>query len=371
MDHHTIKINKLASYLTFSFVLAFFANIFISFNKHSSPDRSISITVHNSIIEDRFVEKREAENEEINNPVKLQGDKYFTNDKKLNITYNILEFTEENVPDIEETEYLPECKPVLSKELIDYSFDKIISWPMVSQKFSRIIHRSSYQLFISRNQSSNFLLMPSNYSFYHPTTCVASQCVAILIPARNRDKHLRHLLYHLPKILVNQLSCFGIYVLDQYDEQTTFNKAKLFNSGVLEAKKDKPWDCFVFHDVDLLLKNQSILYKCESDGNPLHLSVAIDKYNYRLFNWYETTVGGVSLFDWRAIEMINGWSNEFWGWGGEDDNMYSRVVEAGLQLARPEFKCENPKTLNRRNKLRTRNKHFGTFGDPYRVISDR
>lgn len=208
-------------------------------------------------------------------------------------------------------------------------------------------------------------MIPSNYSFHQPSSCIPSQCIAILIPARNRDKHLRHLLYNLPEILVNQLSCFGIYVLDQYDDQTTFNKAKLFNSGVLEAKKDKPWDCFVFHDVDLLLKNQSILYQCESDGNPLHLSVAIDKYNYRLFHWYETTVGGVSLFDWRAIEMINGWSNEFWGWGGEDDNMYNRLVEAGFTLKRPEFKCENPKTLHRKNKLGVRNRKFGIWGDKY------
>ena len=133
------------------------------------------------------------------------------------------------------------------------------------------------------------------------------------------------------------------YVLDQFDESTTFNKAKLFNSGILEAKKDKNWDCFVFHDVDLLLKNESVLYKCEENGNPLHLSVAIDKYNFRLLSKGDkTTIGGVSLFGSEAIDRTNGWSNRFWGWGGEDDNMYKRVVDAGLELARPEFKCRHP-----------------------------
>ena len=33
-------------------------------------------------------------------------------------------------------------------------------------------------------------------------------------------------------------------------------------------------------------------------------------------------------------EKINGVSNEFWGWGAEDDDMYKRVIKNGLKITR-------------------------------------
>lgn len=32
-------------------------------------------------------------------------------------------------------------------------------------------------------------------------------------------------------------------------------------------------------------------------------------------------------FNRKDFEAINGFPNTFWGWGGEDDEMYSRIVE--------------------------------------------
>lgn len=58
-----------------------------------------------------------------------------------------------------------------------------------------------------------------------------------------------------------------------------FNKAKLMNIGYLEAMKDDRYDCVVFHDVDLLLEDDRLLYTCVN--TPKHLSVAIDKYGYK------------------------------------------------------------------------------------------
>lgn len=37
--------------------------------------------------------------------------------------------------------------------------------------------------------------------------------------------------------------------------------------------------------------------------------------------------GGVVAFSREDFEKINGFPNTFWGWGGEDDEMYSRIVE--------------------------------------------
>lgn len=39
---------------------------------------------------------------------------------------------------------------------------------------------------------------------------------------------------------------------------------------------------------------------------------------------YEGIFGGVGAFKREDFEKINGFSNLFWGWGGEDDDLYAR-----------------------------------------------
>lgn len=51
------------------------------------------------------------------------------------------------------------------------------------------------------------------------------------------------------------------------------------NVGFVEALKMKPFDCFIFHDVDLLPEDDRNLYTCPEQ--PRHMSVAIDKFKYK------------------------------------------------------------------------------------------
>lgn len=41
---------------------------------------------------------------------------------------------------------------------------------------------------------------------------------------------------------------------------------------------------------------------------------------------YEGIFGGVTAFKAEHFERVNGFSNQFYGWGGEDDDMYNRQV---------------------------------------------
>lgn len=50
---------------------------------------------------------------------------------------------------------------------------------------------------------------------YEPADCKARQSVAILIPHRNREKHLLYLLHHLHPFLQRQQLHYGIYVIHQ------------------------------------------------------------------------------------------------------------------------------------------------------------
>lgn len=59
----------------------------------------------------------------------------------------------------------------------------------------------------------------------------------------------------------------------------TFNRAKLLNVGYLEALKDYSWECFIFHDVDLVPENDHNLYVC--DKQPKHLVVGRNATGYK------------------------------------------------------------------------------------------
>ncbi|TKR64216.1 hypothetical protein L596_024789 [Steinernema carpocapsae] len=147
---------------------------------------------------------------------------------------------------------------------------------------------------------------------WKPETCEAMQRVAIIVPYRNREEHRRILLKNLHPLLQKQQLDYTIFVVDQFENQT-FNRAKLMNVGFVEAKKQYDWDCFIFHD-------------------PKHMAVAVDKFNYKLYYWY--IFGGAIALTGEQMEKMNGFSNDYWGWGGEDDDMYERAIATGHEIHR-------------------------------------
>ncbi|XP_029460079.1 beta-1,4-galactosyltransferase 1-like isoform X2 [Rhinatrema bivittatum] len=164
-----------------------------------------------------------------------------------------------------------------------------------------------------------------------PKDCRALQKVALIIPFRHRDEHLKYWLYYLHPILQRQQLDYGVYVINQ-DGEETFNRAKLLNVGFAEALKDYDYDCFVFSDVDLIPMDDRNIYKCYSQ--PRHLSVSMDKFGFRLpYNQY---FGGVSALSKEQFQKINGFPNNYWGWGGEDDDIYNRITSRGMSLSRPD-----------------------------------
>lgn len=42
-------------------------------------------------------------------------------------------------------------------------------------------------------------------------------------------------------------------------------------------------------------------------------------------------MGGVSAFTPDMYIRLNGHSNSFWGWGGEDDDLYNRYVDINIK----------------------------------------
>ncbi|XP_029029488.1 beta-1,4-galactosyltransferase 4 [Betta splendens] len=165
---------------------------------------------------------------------------------------------------------------------------------------------------------------------YKPPDCTARQSVAILIPHRKRERHLLYLLHHLHPFLQRQQLHYGIYVIQQAGD-ATFNRAKLLNVGYLEALKDYSWECFIFHDVDLVPENDHNLYVC--DKQPKHLVVGRNATGYKLR--YKGYFGGVTAMTKAQFLKVNGFSNTYWGWGGEDDDLRVRVELQKMKIVRP------------------------------------
>nr|KAG5694976.1 hypothetical protein BaRGS_024159 [Batillaria attramentaria] len=95
---------------------------------------------------------------------------------------------------------------------------------------------------------------------------------------------------------------------------TTFNRALLLNVGVLESLKRDNYTCFIFHDVDLVPLDDHNLYRC---GLP-----------------YGGYFGGASALSRDQVFRINGNSNLYFGWGGEDDDSFYRVNSAKMKVSR-------------------------------------
>ncbi|XP_062572940.1 beta-1,4-N-acetylgalactosaminyltransferase bre-4-like [Saccostrea cucullata] len=180
---------------------------------------------------------------------------------------------------------------------------------------------------VKYTEVANKIFWISSGGHYKPN-CTALQNVAIIIPFRNRENQLAILMNNLHSILYRQQIEYTVYVVEQADNRG-FNKGKLYNVGYTEAVK-RNHDCFVFHDVDLIPENDNILYGCIR--SPMHLSRAIDKFNYKLPD--KKLIGGVSAWRKKEFEMVNGWSNVFINWGGEDDDMSYRITANGLKIYR-------------------------------------
>jgi hypothetical protein len=94
----------------------------------------------------------------------------------------------------------------------------------------------------------------------------------------------------------------------------------LMNIGFLEARKVAEYDCYIFHDVDLIPFVPENYYGCYD--LPRHIDVLRSSTKFELR--YKRYFGGAIGLTPNQIESINGFTNLMFGWGGEDDDIYNR-----------------------------------------------
>ncbi|KAF7256891.1 hypothetical protein EG68_06278 [Paragonimus skrjabini miyazakii] len=148
--------------------------------------------------------------------------------------------------------------------------------------------------------------------------------VAIIVPIRNRWHQVPALLHTLIPLLRKQRVCYRIFLIEQADTGP-FNRAKLFNVGFIEAAERFQFRCVIFHDVDLVPINDLNPYGCDEQTKKyaVHLGVGLDVRNFELY--FPGLVGGVLKMSNAHFVDVNGYSNMYWDWGQEDDDMEKRL----------------------------------------------
>ncbi|TRY74222.1 hypothetical protein DNTS_033175, partial [Danionella cerebrum] len=225
---------------------------------------------------------------------------------RLELESEMQQSVEERVEDLATKQSCPERSPLI-RGAVKLSFEPSLTLKQVESENEEVVEGQ-----------------------YDPADCTARQSVAILIPHRNRERHLLYLLHHLHPFLQRQQLHYAIYVIHQAGD-ATFNRAKLLNVGYLEALKDWSWDCFIFHDVDLVPENDQNLYVCAEQ--PKHLVVGRNSTGYKLR--YKGYFGGVSAMTKEQFLKVNGFPNSYWGWGGEDDDLRIRIQLQKMVILRP------------------------------------
>lgn len=146
--------------------------------------------------------------------------------------------------------------------------------------------------------------------------------LTIVIPYRDREAHLRQLLPVLSSMLAEQGIVHRVIVVEQ-EPGELFNRGRLVNAGIHYAAEHTDYYCI--HDVDAIPVFAN--YLCPSQ--PLRLVSKIVTKGRKAPRTDHYFSGAVSIRK-EQVFAVNGFSNEYWGWGKEDDDFFFRLLLAGF-----------------------------------------
>lgn len=145
--------------------------------------------------------------------------------------------------------------------------------------------------------------------------------MGLIIPYRNREEHLKKFIPHIQKFLKD--FPYHLFIVEQTSEKP-FNRGKLLNIGFKLAKSTCDYVCF--HDVDMLPVTADYSFP----EQPTHLATQVGQFAFEMP--YPTYFGGVTLFNVTDFEKVNGFCNQYWVWGSEDDDLRARCENVGLKI---------------------------------------
>lgn len=150
--------------------------------------------------------------------------------------------------------------------------------------------------------------------------------LGVVVPYRDRPNQLDVFISSIKKYLKSQKIKNEIIIVEQ-SEKNDFNRGKLLNIGFLKAE-ELGCDYVVFHDVDMLPIDADYSYT----ERPTHLITNLELPEGVSRTLFDEYFGGVTLFPVNTFKQINGYTNKFYGWGFEDDDLLLRCLENHIEL---------------------------------------
>ena len=146
--------------------------------------------------------------------------------------------------------------------------------------------------------------------------------LGIIVPYRNRRVHLNHFTTAIKNYFNNSKIDYELIIVQQADKKA-FNRGSLLNIGVRKAKELK-CTYVALHDIDMLPKDVDY----SEVRVPTHLATNFISENKEMKRIvFDEYFGGVTMFPINDYYHINGYSNKYWGWGYEDDDLLWRCKE--------------------------------------------
>jgi N-terminal region of glycosyl transferase group 7/N-terminal domain of galactosyltransferase len=145
--------------------------------------------------------------------------------------------------------------------------------------------------------------------------------LTVIIPVRDREPHLARLLPRLRSKLDEQGIRYRLLVVEQ-SAGAPFNKGVLLNAGFRAAADGCDYVCL--HDVDALPLEAN--YLCPSEPLRLVTNLVGSRHGAARDPRY---FGGAITLRREHFQEANGFSNEYWGWGKEDDDFLFRLWFSG------------------------------------------
>jgi hypothetical protein len=121
----------------------------------------------------------------------------------------------------------------------------------------------------------------------------------------------------------------SLVIVTQTNDGEKFNRGALLNVGYLMHDDST---VYVFHDVDLIPQDNMVeTYATVYHENSLvHFAGGWERYTSQRKNY--NYIGGVTLIGNRLFKDINGFPNDYQGWGGEDDEIWRRLVSIEKEM---------------------------------------
>jgi hypothetical protein len=150
--------------------------------------------------------------------------------------------------------------------------------------------------------------------------------LGVCVPYRNRELHLNEFIPKVGKYLKSQGIDFHMYFCHQVDDKL-FNRGATKNIAAKHAFEDG-CDYIVWHDIDMIPEEDGGCDYSYPEKAPRHIATKISQMDYQLK--YHEYFGGAVLFTKQQVEDTNGYSNDYWDWGMEDDDLFWRCYKEGL-----------------------------------------